>query len=164
MSKKLEIKSVTENEITIGIKELCDVLNISDKLTELAEARATMIVNFGDNGWYKKGLVNPKDSLSTMIIKVLKTITGKAVKDEKSESHKTKKEFPDLRDLGFKITKDGSTEFQFRMSQLKLVLMPADTFAIEIWHEGKLINGQRLDIESVLDVEKFIKYFEPIER
>jgi hypothetical protein len=82
MSKKLEIKSVTENEITIGIKELCEVLNISDKLTELAEARATMIVNFGSNGWNKKNLIDEKDSLSNMILKVLSHFTKrKAVKD-----------------------------------------------------------------------------------
>jgi hypothetical protein len=81
MSEKLEIKSVTDNEITIGIKELCEVLNVSDKLTELAEARATMIVNFGNNGWHTKDLINEKDTLPNMILKVLSHLTKqKAVK------------------------------------------------------------------------------------
>lgn len=53
----------------------------SDIQKELGEAKATMIINYGDEGRTVKGLVSNTDSLITMILKVLTHYVeaGKAV-------------------------------------------------------------------------------------
>ena len=56
----------------------------SDALKELGEAKATMIINYGDEGRTIAGLVNNSDSLITMMLKVLEYYhkqIGKAVKE-----------------------------------------------------------------------------------
>lgn len=42
----------------------------SDKEQELGEARATMLVNYGEEGKCVKGLCDSKDTLTGMILKV----------------------------------------------------------------------------------------------
>ena len=44
----------------------------STDLSELKEGKATMIVNFGENGRTWKGLIDHTDSLTAMIIKVFR--------------------------------------------------------------------------------------------
>ena len=63
LNKLTEIKDSFLNEFNSDSK---------DKLKELNEARATMMLNFGPSGVNVKGLINNSDDLSNMILKVLK--------------------------------------------------------------------------------------------
>jgi hypothetical protein len=60
-----------------------------------------------------------------------------------------------MESIGFFLYED-SVEYRFRMEQLRLVLMPMNTFVLEIWINGKLVNGQLLDFKSFSDVGNFI--------
>ena len=42
-----------------------------NELDEYNTAKATLIINYGDNGWNKQGIVDHSDSLPTMLMKVL---------------------------------------------------------------------------------------------
>ena len=60
-----------------------------------------------------------------------------------------------LEDIGFELKVD-CLEYTFRMYNLKIVVMPLNTFVLEIWNKGKLINGQRLNISSFKKLKQFI--------
>lgn len=59
-------------EKSISIWEVVKSLEskMTDKERELGEARATMLVNYGDEGKAIKGLCNERDSLVQMVFKV----------------------------------------------------------------------------------------------
>lgn len=67
----------------------------------------------------------------------------------------TKRTMQKLEDIGFELKVD-CLEYTFRMYNLKIVVMPLNTFVLEIWNKGKLINGQRLNISSFKKVKQFI--------
>lgn len=64
----------------------------------------------------------------------------------------------ELKEIGFEMTPDG-LEYQFRMKQLKIVVMPLNTFVLEIHNGDELLNGQRINVNSIEELKTFINFF-----
>lgn len=71
-------------EKSISIWEVVKNLEskMSDKEKELGEARATMLLNYGDEGKTIKGLCDGRDTLIQMIFKVFSFYHDKLKKDK----------------------------------------------------------------------------------
>jgi hypothetical protein len=71
----------TKKPLWQRVKELEEIQQKSP--SELGEARATMIVNFGPEGRAEKGLVTPDMSLVGMLVSVVEFYMKKSEKGEK---------------------------------------------------------------------------------